>query len=123
MMSDLKLGSRGNSVAELQNFLIAEGYLTEEEEFFGVSTKKAVRNLQKDINVLVNGIWSDSLYDLYNIKKTEIDTGNTYLTDTTEESAWTVGNGTFYRSTYKKGSGGFVKDNIPCYVINTNTGS
>nr|DAY14360.1 MAG TPA: putative peptidoglycan binding domain protein [Caudoviricetes sp.] len=57
----LKLGDRGTDVHKIQDRLISLGYLGKREENYGITTKKAVMQLQKHLGVEQTGIWGDKL--------------------------------------------------------------
>ena len=53
----LKLGDQGDDVLELQKYLIKLNYLSGTPDgIFGFNTERAVRNFQKDYNILINGV-------------------------------------------------------------------
>ena len=62
----LRRGSRGSSVVVLQNRLIEDGYLDGNPTgYYGSRTERAVRNYQRDRNLLVDGIaGSQTLEDM-----------------------------------------------------------
>lgn len=58
LQKNITIGSRGNDVAELQNFLIKKGYFTSSvgaTGYFGPITKTALANWQRDNNIPATG--------------------------------------------------------------------
>ena len=115
----LKLGDRGYKVKELQEWLISIGYLDVIEENYGINTKIAIRELQKDLSYEVTGIYTDDLLHLYNLREIYTrdirDTKNkvnSYKSDLVSTSSRTV---------QKRNPKSIIVDSIPCYIINLNT--
>ncbi|MDJ0695465.1 MAG: peptidoglycan-binding protein [Mastigocoleus sp. MO_167.B18] len=82
----LRRGSRGSSVVVLQNRLIEDGYLDGNPTgYYGSRTEGAVRNYQRDNDLLVDGIagsqtLEDMDLDLENVGGEEIPIGNGRVT-------------------------------------------
>lgn len=56
--TNLALGSRGNEVKKMQDFLITQGLLAgPSTTYFGAQTKKSVQSFQKKNNIPANGSW------------------------------------------------------------------
>lgn len=56
--TNLALGSRGNEVKKMQDFLITQGLFTgPSTTYFGTQTKKSVQAFQKKNNIPTNGSW------------------------------------------------------------------
>ena len=56
-MADVQFGDTGDEVKEVQELLIAQNYLEGEADGdFGKVTEDAVKNFQRDNNLLVDGI-------------------------------------------------------------------
>ena len=61
LKSNLKVGSKGVAVTELQNILIQENYLNSEATgYFGNVTKNALAKWQKDNNIYSSGVLSSA---------------------------------------------------------------
>lgn len=67
----LRFGDRGPDVMELQDWLIEIGYLTQYESFFSSRTKRAIINLQKDLDLQQTGEYDEQLKIIYNIKASQ----------------------------------------------------
>lgn len=70
----LRLGDYGYEVKEVQGFLIENGFLKEEEPYFGIKTKEAVIALQGQLNYTESGVWDDQLKVMYEIKHPKVKT-------------------------------------------------
>ena len=82
----LRRGSRGSSVVILQNRLIEDGYLDGNlTGYYGSKTERAVRDYQRERNLLVDGVagaqtLEDMNLDLENVGGEEISIGNGRVT-------------------------------------------
>ena len=68
-MKNLKFGAKGESVAELQRELIAQGYTLEETADFDEATEAALTQFQRDKNLLADGIFGKDSYTVLFGKK------------------------------------------------------
>lgn len=64
----MQFGDKGSDVTELQDYLIKHNFLDAKENYYGVKTMEAVRNLQSALDLETTGIFDESLYSLYDLK-------------------------------------------------------
>lgn len=66
----MQLGDKSAELFDLHTFLIQNNYLKEREYFYGIPTFNAVKKLQEDLGVEVNGEFDEALYYLFEMKQT-----------------------------------------------------
>ena len=62
-METIKLGSRGESVKNLQKLLNSQGFNIKEDGDFGAKTEAAVKSLQSRLNIVSDGIVGQKTYN------------------------------------------------------------
>ena len=77
--SDMKLGDSGESVSEIQGILIQLAYMEGTADgIFGAMTEDAIKQFQKDNNLIVDGICGEETYHLLKNSSTKSSTQKTF---------------------------------------------
>lgn len=124
----MQFGDRCEELQELQEFLINLGYMQDYEDFYGLDTLHAVRELQEFIGLAPTGVFDESLYVLYDIKMYEMEMSVSTFTNSADvENVTLVGSNVTDNATkqqkFNESDADLSGLNFPCYIQNLITGT